>query len=314
MISHIVIENISVFPIPFNGDHVLDPEIQTRTRQPLPDLGGNEDQVSGQSYVDFVHCFRAVFFRFPVRREEMAKVEEDPEIGSLKVKLPAFWPDKPEAWFIQAESNFKARRITNQQAKFHLVVIALDAETLDGVLDLLEAPPAEDPYDQLKARLVQSFKISKVDKIKRALEATAGDDENPVKLADKIMALTRDASGEDISKVMFMLQMPDAVRKTMWAEPLSSWPDMKARASGLWHADRTRKRAAVCEAKVIEPEANAVRAAPNQRKRGAKFQEFAATFRQRQGGPCIFHDFFGRSASKCKDPCSLAGNGGAGRQ
>ena len=120
----------------------------------------------------------------------MAKVEEESEVGSLKVKLPTFWPDKPEAWFVQAEANFRARRITSQQSKFNLVVISLDADTVDGVLDLLEVPPEEDPYDQLKARLVQSFKISKVDKIKRALECPAMDDENPVKVADKIMALT----------------------------------------------------------------------------------------------------------------------------
>ena len=172
----------------------------------------------------------------------MAKVEEEPEVGSLKVKLPSFWPDKPEAWFVQAESNFKARRITNQQSKFHLVVIALDAETLDGVLDLLEDPPAEDPYDQLKARLVQSFELSKVDKIRRAVECQASDDENPIKLADKMMALSRGASGEDVMKTLFMLKLPDAVRKTMWAEPLVSWPEMKARASKLWHAERTKKR------------------------------------------------------------------------
>ena len=246
----------------------------------------------------------------------MAKVEEeDPEVGSLRVKLPAFWSDKPEAWFVQAESNFKARRITNQVAKFHLVVIALDSETVDGVLDLLEEPPENDPYDQLKARLVQSFKLSKVDKIKRALEATSADDENPVKFADKIMALTRGASGEDIAKVMFMLQMPDAVRKTMWAEPLSEWTEMKARASSLWHAERTRKRAAVFEAaKTDDPEANAVRAPNRQKKKGGKFQEFAATFKQRQGGPCVYHDFFGKSSGKCREPCSMAGNGGAGRQ
>ena len=245
----------------------------------------------------------------------MAKVEEEPEVGSLKVKLPSFWPDKPEAWFVQAESNFKARRITNQQSKFHLVVIALDAETLDGVLDLLEEPPKDDPYDQLKARLVQSYQLSKVDKIKRAMEATAGDDENPVKIADKIMALTRGASGEDIAKVMFLLQMPDSVRETMWAEPLTTWPEMKTRASGLWHAGRTRKRTGVFEAaRASEPEANAVRAATKTQKKGSKFQDFAATFYQRHGGPCVFHEFFGKDAKRCRDPCSLAGNGGAGRQ
>ena len=196
----------------FSGDPALDPEIQARTRK--------DDE----------------------------REEDETEIGSLKLKLPAFWPDKAEAWFVQAESHFKARRITSQQTKYHLVVVALDSDTVDGVLDLLERPPEDDPFDQLKARLVQSFKISKVDKIKRALEFPPVDEENPVKMADKIMALTRDASGEDIAKAVFMLKLPDAVRKTMWSEPLVSWPEMKARASGLWYAERTRKQSCVYEA------------------------------------------------------------------
>ena len=77
----------------------------------------------------------------------MAKVEEEAAVGTLTVKLPAFWPDKPEAWFIQAEANYRARRITSQMTKFNLVVVALDADTIDGVLDLLEKPPNEDSYD-----------------------------------------------------------------------------------------------------------------------------------------------------------------------
>ena len=150
----------------------------------------------------------------------MAKEEEDTAVGSLTIKLPTFWPDKPEAWFVQAEANFQARRITSQKTQFNLVVVALDADAIDGVLDLLEVPPNEESYDKLKAWLVQSFKVSKLNKIKRALEFPPLSDENPIKLADKIMALTREASGEDFAKAVFMLKLPDGVRKTMWAEPL----------------------------------------------------------------------------------------------
>ena len=206
----------------------------------------------------------------------------------------------------------------------HMVVVALDADTIDGVLDLLEKPPDEDSYDQLKARLVQSFKISTVDKIKRALELPPLADENPVRLADKIMALTREASSEDVAKTVFMLKLPDGVRKTMWAEPLASWPEMKARASCLWHAERTKSRASVYEAantntsananaKVREPETNAVKTTARG-PRKSKFQEFAATFNQRHNGPCVYHEFFGQSSAKCRSPCSQAGNGKAGRQ
>ena len=244
----------------------------------------------------------------------MAKVEEEVAVGSLTVKLPAFWPEKAEAWFIQAEANFRARKITSQMSKYNLVVIALDSDTIDGVLDLLEQPPESDPYDQLKARLVQSFKMSKVEKIKRALEFPPLADENPIKLADKIMALTREASGEDFAKAVFMLKLPDGVRKTMWSEPLASWPEMKARASALWHAERTKSRPSVIEAaEVSGPEENAVRTVPR-KQRSSKFQEFAKTFNQRQNGPCVFHDFFGKSATRCREPCSQAGNAWAGRQ
>ena len=120
----------------------------------------------------------------------MAKSEEEGAVGTLTVKLPTFWPDKTEAWFAQAEANFRARRITSQKTQFNLAVVALDADTIDGVLDLIEQPPDEDSYDKLKARLVQSFKMSTVDRIKPALEFPTLADENPIKLADKIIALT----------------------------------------------------------------------------------------------------------------------------
>ena len=208
----------------------------------------------------------------------MAKAEEDVAVGTLTVKLPTFWPDKPEAWFAQAEANFRARRITSQTTKFNLVVVALDADTIDGVLDIIENPPDESSYDNLKARLVQSFWISKVDKIKRGLEFLPLTDENPIKLVDKIIALTREASGEDFAKAIFMLKMPGGVRKTMWAEPLTTWTEMKARASGLWHAERTKSRSSLYEAAdVSEPETNAVRTVARGRPT-SKFQEFAKTF------------------------------------
>ena len=66
----------------------------------------------------------------------MDEVEED-----VAFKLQTFWPNKPEAWFGQTEANFRARRITSRTTKFNLVVVALDAETLNGVLDIIENSP-----------------------------------------------------------------------------------------------------------------------------------------------------------------------------
>ena len=109
-------------------------------------------------------------------------------------------------------------------SKFNLVVVALDSDTVNGVLDLLKNPPVEDAYDQLKARLVQSFELSTVDKVKQALELPPLADENPIRLADRLLALAGEASAEEILQTVFMLKLPEGVRKTMWAEPLGSWP------------------------------------------------------------------------------------------
>ena len=253
----------------------------------------------------------------------MSKVEEEASVGTLSVKLPTFWPDMPEVWFAQAEANFRARRITSQKSKFNLVVVALDADTLKGVLDLIEQEPDEESYDRLKARLVQAYKLSTVDKVKQCMELPPLADESPIKLADQMIALTRDATAEDIVKAMFLLKLPESVRKTMWAEPLKEWTQMKARANGLWHAEKTKRCPAMYEvagACVIdqddEVEANAVRFKPKGKtnQNSKRFKEFAGTFYQRPNGPCVFHEFYGRSATRCRSPCSHAGNGKAGRQ
>ena len=219
----------------------------------------------------------------------MAKVEEEATVGMLSVKLPTFWPDMPEVWFAQAEANFRARRITSQKSKFNLVVVALDADTLKGILDLIEREPDEESYNRLKARLVQAYKLSTVDKVKQCMELPPLADENPIKLGDQMIALTRDATAEDIVKTMFLLKLPDSVRKAMWAEPLKDWSEMKARAKGLWHAEKTKRQAAMYEvagARAIsqddEVETNAVRFKPKGKnnQNSKKFKDFAGTFYQ----------------------------------
>ena len=227
----------------------------------------------------------------------MDEVAEDATVGTLPITLPTFWSDKPEAWFGQAEANFRARRITSKKTQFNLVVVALDVDTVDSVLDLLEHPHVEDAYDQLKDRLLQSLKLSTVEKIKQVLEFTAVADENPVKLADKIMAWTRDASAEDIAKTVFLLKLPEGVRKTMWAEPLAAWTEMKARASRLWHADRTETRASgYVAANVGDQDTKAIK--PKRRvPRASKVREAMDGGKQRTNGPCL-----------------QAGNEGAGHQ
>ena len=47
---------------------------------------------------------------------------------SEPLKLPSFWTEVPDAWFQFVESSFEIKNITDDQAKFHHVVISLDKD------------------------------------------------------------------------------------------------------------------------------------------------------------------------------------------
>ena len=79
------------------------------------------------------------------------------ETNAVAIKLPTFWAQQPEVWFLQAEAQFHIRKIKDDTAKYYHVVAALDQETSGRVLDTLSAPPANNKYTNLKQRLLTTF-------------------------------------------------------------------------------------------------------------------------------------------------------------
>ena len=78
-----------------------------------------------------------------------------PGLAAVSIKLPPFWPTDPEVWFAQIEAQFTTRGITAQKTRFEYVVSSLSPEFAVEVRDLLLKPPADDPYDTLKAELIK---------------------------------------------------------------------------------------------------------------------------------------------------------------
>ena len=56
------------------------------------------------------------------------------ETNAVAIKLPTFWAQQPEVWFLQAEAQFHIRKITDDTTKYYHVVAAGFAAGCCGLL------------------------------------------------------------------------------------------------------------------------------------------------------------------------------------
>ena len=83
---------------------------------------------------------------------------------AVEIKLPKFWTDDPEIWFLRAEAQFRAKSIIVDQTKFDYVITALDNCAAAEVKAVLLNPPEQGKYNALKTALLNAFGNSQLQK------------------------------------------------------------------------------------------------------------------------------------------------------
>ena len=92
-----------------------------------------------------------------------------PPPAALSVKLPAFWPDAPVAWFAVVEAQFQLRRVNNQNDRFFHVTAAPDKQSLKKVVHLVVTPDPQTPYTALKDALLASHQLTDFERVEMLL-------------------------------------------------------------------------------------------------------------------------------------------------
>ena len=68
------------------------------------------------------------------------KVSSADLFNTVAMKLPPFWPENIETWFVQSESQFQLKGLTSSQTKFDYCVQSMTQEVTVKVLDLIWNP------------------------------------------------------------------------------------------------------------------------------------------------------------------------------
>ena len=109
-------------------------------------------------------------------------------LTTFSVKLPNFWTDSPEVWFIQSEAQIENKQITTSRTKFTHCVAVLPQDVACRLLDLVRAPPA-DSYEALRRWLIQMNSLSDFQHYQALPSFPVLSVQRPSELIDKMLIL-----------------------------------------------------------------------------------------------------------------------------
>lgn len=85
---------------------------------------------------------------------EQGKHSAAATVSAVNIKISPLWSADPEVWFAQVEAQFATCGITTLKTQFDHDVASLGPEFATEVRNFILKPPAETPYDTLKAQLI----------------------------------------------------------------------------------------------------------------------------------------------------------------
>ncbi|CAH8444908.1 unnamed protein product [Schistosoma guineensis] len=133
-----------------------------------------------------------------------------------ELRLPTYCINNPRIWFAQIEALFMARGIKSQASKYAYVVGALPVEIAAEVGDLIDHVPESEPYDKIKAAVIQRTTVSDEKRLQQLLTSCDLGDKRPSQLLRHMKQLAGPYRlDEALLKQMWFQRLPHSVRQIL---------------------------------------------------------------------------------------------------
>lgn len=242
--------------------------------------------------------------------QALAQAINSTPTSTVSIKLPEFWPEDPEVWFVRIESQFALRGITKDETMFDYVVSALDNNTATEIKAVLLSPPPTEKYKTIKEALVSTFSKSQTEKDQELLSLSGLGDKKPTTLLRKIRNLNNDA--DTLRRAIFLNLLPIETRAVLAGQNISDLDELAQAADRIMEVKQFGCASVVSDTQEVNKVSARIKSSGNNFQN--KFQDWKKNWKQVPGGLCAFHSFFGETARKCEAPCSIPGNAKASRR
>lgn len=140
---------------------------------------------------------------------------------SIQSRILPFWREHPRLWFAQFEALIESSKIGDEQ-KFRYVLGVLQQNDVQQIGDILLKPPASGKYIALKTRLLSVYQESEAKQLQKLLSGQELGDQKPSQLLRKMRDLGGSMVQDDALRVLWLNQLPTAVRAVLSVNEESS--------------------------------------------------------------------------------------------
>lgn len=147
--------------------------------------------------------------------EKIADPSGDRDVYKISARLPNFWPETPDLYFLSVEASFKLSNIVSEKTMFLSLIAALDQQTMMVVSDLIRNPDPVAPYSTIKERLIKEFTVPEVRRIQSVLGELALGDLRPSAFLRKMREQAGSGFTDSGLRSVWLSHMPSAVQSIL---------------------------------------------------------------------------------------------------
>lgn len=143
-----------------------------------------------------------------------ANGEASQESCKVSIKIPPFWPARPEVWFYQVEAQFKLNLITSEDTKFNYLVSQLEPKFVENIWDIVTSTSTT-KYTESKTRLFSLFQESESLRMKRLITGIELGTMKPSQLLQKLRTVATADVSDNLLKTLWLEKLPESIRNIL---------------------------------------------------------------------------------------------------